>query len=203
MVPITSSPTRTSSLPPPPSQTTEGRHAAFLNLITGNSPATGDFDIPLGIQPIISLAAPLIKSCPFDLPAKPFPALSVAAQDNVVALNGNVVVLFEMNGIASPYRATDLDTTRVGQENRRPSEVGLGQYSNLMCNFVFGLQQERTEVVAVSVRVNGQEVMVPSCNVPNVLQNFSQVVLFITNADTDVSLDNPNNVVAGPAIFRL
>ncbi|KAI8850521.1 ferritin-like domain-containing protein, partial [Chytridium lagenaria] len=62
--------------------TTEGRHAAFLNLITGNSPATGDFDTPLGIQPIVSLAAPLIKSCPFDLPAKPFPTLSVAAQDN-------------------------------------------------------------------------------------------------------------------------
>ncbi|KAJ3095685.1 hypothetical protein HDU96_001095, partial [Phlyctochytrium bullatum] len=49
--------------------TTEGRHSSFLNLLTGVLPAVGSFDTPLGIQPIVSIAAPLIKSCPFQLPA--------------------------------------------------------------------------------------------------------------------------------------
>ncbi|KAJ3211640.1 hypothetical protein HDU67_004395, partial [Dinochytrium kinnereticum] len=40
--------------------TIEARHSAFLNLITRQNPAFGPFDTPLGIQPIVSLAAPLI-----------------------------------------------------------------------------------------------------------------------------------------------
>ncbi|KAI9344855.1 ferritin-like domain-containing protein, partial [Zopfochytrium polystomum] len=44
--------------------TVEGRHSSFLNLLTLGNAAPGPFDTPLGIRPIVSIAAPLITTCP-------------------------------------------------------------------------------------------------------------------------------------------
>ncbi|KAI8611327.1 ferritin-like domain-containing protein [Chytriomyces sp. MP71] len=59
--------------------TVEGRHSSFLNLLTNSGPAPGPFETALGIRPVISIAAGLIKQCPFTLPAMPFPALTTVS----------------------------------------------------------------------------------------------------------------------------
>ncbi|KAJ3204888.1 hypothetical protein HDU67_009240 [Dinochytrium kinnereticum] len=185
--------------------TIEGRHSAFLNLITRQNPAFGPFDTPLGIQPIVSIAAPLIKSCPFKLPADPFQPLQVVAFNDEVRLNGNIVVLFQVGQQVAPYQAQEINTKVViGERTVNPDQVGLNQYQNLFCNWVAGLQQFRTTIVAVSaVDRAGRQIMVPSCRVPNEIQDFTQVVLFTVNANKDVSLDRPDNVVAGPATLNV
>ncbi|KAJ3211639.1 hypothetical protein HDU67_004394 [Dinochytrium kinnereticum] len=185
--------------------TIEARHSAFLNLITRQNPAFGPFDTPLGIQPIVSLAAPLIKSCPFKLPASPLPPLQVVAFNDEVKLNGNIVVLFDVNQRVSPYRAGDINTKAViGERSGEPALSGLDQFEGLLCNWVAGLQQFRTQIVAVSAVDNaGRQIMVPSCRVPNELREFTQVVLFTVNANKDVALVNPDNIVAGPATLNI
>ncbi|KAJ3104587.1 hypothetical protein HDU96_008895 [Phlyctochytrium bullatum] len=188
--------------------TTEGRHSSFLNLLTGQLPAVGSFDTPLGIQPIVSIAAPLIKSCPFKLPAAPFAPLEVFAQMNAARVNNAVMLSFSVSGQQPTYRAADINTAAAvdGTSMVQPSQVGLGRYQSLFCAWVFGLSQVRTPILAVEARaVNGQRVMVPACLVPNQIaqEQFTQVVLFAVNADVNVALDAPQNVVAGPATINI
>ncbi|KAJ3202976.1 hypothetical protein HK099_001651 [Clydaea vesicula] len=52
--------------------TIEGRHAAALNIINRQLPVPNSFDTPLGLRSVITLAAPFISGCDFELPAQPF-----------------------------------------------------------------------------------------------------------------------------------
>ncbi|KAJ3099267.1 hypothetical protein HDU96_010764 [Phlyctochytrium bullatum] len=188
--------------------TIEGRHSSFLNLLTGQLPAVGSFDTPLGIQPIVSIAAPLIKSCPFTLPPSPFPPLEVFAYRNRVRPNEAVMLSFAVNGRVPATRARDVNINVGigGMNDISRAGAGLDAFRGLFCAWVFGLSQVRTPVLATEAAlVNGQRVNVPACLVPNEIaqQQFTQVVLFAVNADVNVALENPRNVVAGPATVNL
>ncbi|KAJ3094043.1 hypothetical protein HDU96_001864 [Phlyctochytrium bullatum] len=186
--------------------TTEGRHSSFLNLITGQLPAVGSFDTPLGIQPIVSLAAPLIKTCPFQLPASPLPPLQVFGFRNRAAVNQAILLSFDIRGQVAPVKPGDVNVNVAFGASRNPAEVGLGNYQNLFCGFAFGLSQVRSPIVAVeAAAVNGQRVNVPGCLIPNQIaqEQFTQVVMFVVNSDSNVSLDTPQNVVAGPAVIDI
>ncbi|KAL7753543.1 hypothetical protein RI367_001318 [Sorochytrium milnesiophthora] len=57
--------------------TTEGRHSAFLNLLSNLDPAAEDFDVPLDAREVFTLASPFIRKCDVDLGLKPFDALEL------------------------------------------------------------------------------------------------------------------------------
>ncbi|KAJ3112949.1 hypothetical protein HDU96_003975 [Phlyctochytrium bullatum] len=186
--------------------TTEGRHSSFLNLVTQTLPAVGSFDTPLGIQPVISIAAPLIRSCSFRLPAAPLPTVQVFAFNNVVRVNEVVLLSFAVGNNAPPVSPQDVNANIAFGNRMAPRDAGLANYQGLMCAFVFGLSQARSPVVAVeATRVDGRRVMVPGCLVPNEIgrQQFTQVVMFAVNSDQDVGLDQNRNVVAGPATLNI
>ncbi|KAJ3110023.1 hypothetical protein HDU96_006965 [Phlyctochytrium bullatum] len=186
--------------------TTEGRHSSFLNLITGQLPAVGSFDTPLGIQPIVSLAAPLIKTCPFQLPAAPLPPLQVFGIRNRAVVNQPLLLSFAVQSQAAPVKPGDINVNVALGASRSPAQAGLGRYENMFCAFVFGLSQVRTPIVAVeAAAVNGQRVSVPACLVPNQIaqEQFTQVVVFAVNEDKNVGLDSASNVVAGPAVIEI
>ncbi|KAJ3245699.1 hypothetical protein HDU78_008756 [Chytriomyces hyalinus] len=156
--------------------TVEGRHSSFLNLLTGAGPAPGPFDTPLGIRPVISIAAGLIKSCPYTLPAMPFPALTTVDGSGLTSgtpvASGSTIPLMFTGGMG--MSATDA--------------------ASLSCNWVFGVEpQVRTSIQMGS---NG-----PECQVPSEIQKaaFTQAVVFVVNEGRDVTLDDDKNVVAGPA----
>ncbi|KAI9088839.1 ferritin-like domain-containing protein, partial [Phlyctochytrium arcticum] len=69
--------------------TIEGRHASLLNVLNTQrlpgqnvlanvNPIPAPFDTPLGFTPVLSIAAPFIKACPFQLPVQPFSALQLS-----------------------------------------------------------------------------------------------------------------------------
>jgi hypothetical protein len=62
---------------------TEARHASFVaSAVRGDSGWSGDFDVPLGMNEVFTLAAPFIKSCPSSnptLPIKAFPSLTFSS----------------------------------------------------------------------------------------------------------------------------
>ncbi|KAJ3104588.1 hypothetical protein HDU96_008896 [Phlyctochytrium bullatum] len=186
--------------------TTEGRHSSFLNLLTSQLPAVGSFDTPLGIQPIVSLAAPLIRTCPFQLPAAPFAPLEVFAFRNRAVVNEPLMLSFNVRNQVAPVRAQEINTNIAVGATVPPSSVGLGAYQGLFCAWVFGLSQVRTPILAVeATRANGQRAFTLSCLIPNQIkqEQFTQVVLFAVNADVNVALDSPQNVVAGPAVVDI
>ncbi|RKO93066.1 ferritin-like domain-containing protein, partial [Blyttiomyces helicus] len=65
--------------------TVEGRHSSLLNVLNVDNRGRavnaipGAFDTPLGFRPVLSIAAPFIRSCPFPLPVQPFPALTLGS----------------------------------------------------------------------------------------------------------------------------
>ncbi|KAJ3314034.1 hypothetical protein HDU76_002483 [Blyttiomyces sp. JEL0837] len=175
--------------------TVEGRHSAFLNLLTGVNPAPGPFDTPLGIRPIVSIAAGLIAQCPFALPAAPFPALTIGVARPIVP--GEAVPL----GFVLPVAAGQTIT----------QAAALHQ-----CNWVFGIQQVRTAIQLVMINpatgamtpfADGMPTtgVFPVCQVPMAIGTalFQQVVLFVVNQNRDVTLDDDMNVVAGPAVVNV
>ncbi|KAJ3411117.1 hypothetical protein HDV05_002726 [Chytridiales sp. JEL 0842] len=205
--------------------TVESRHSTFLNILTGNPLTPAPFDTPLGIRPIISLAAPFIQSCPFPLPVTPFPPITLPLRNLALTQfqpGANVPLLF------NPPQGTDLQ--------------------NLQCNFVAGFQQVRSPVSLTPLsqltqlgipmdqidmqavtnaamlgvesvhglpgenrkrrrQVMGQvgvgNVNIPTCTIPQGLQGFEQVVVFVVNQDRNVGLDDDRNVVAGPASISM
>ncbi|KAJ3262128.1 hypothetical protein HDU77_000486 [Chytriomyces hyalinus] len=156
--------------------TVEGRHSSFLNLLTGAGPAPGPFDTPLGIRPIISIAAGLIKECPYKLPATPFPALSTVNGRGLTSgtpVTGDATIPLMFTG--------SMEMTRAAAEG-------------MSCNWVFGVEpQVRTPIEM------GPEG--PSCKVPTQIEKaaFTQAIMFVVNQQRDVTLDDDKNVVAGPA----
>ncbi|KAJ3098026.1 hypothetical protein HDU97_004359 [Phlyctochytrium planicorne] len=189
--------------------TTEGRHAAFLNLLTGVDPTTGPFDTPLSVPAIVSIAAPFLRcGRNVQLPAQPFQPLQVIARDDTVVLNGNVMLFFDaLSGNKLGYNRIDFDTRyqRMGNDRRSGRDVGFGNFDGLKCGWVFGLNQVRTELVFSNAfnRRLGREVFVPTCLVPDALKDFTQAVLFVVKDDKDVSLSDASNVVAGPATLNI
>lgn len=57
--------------------TIEARHASFLQTENGLDPFPASFDVALDGRQVVTLAAPVIKACPFDLGFAPFGALKV------------------------------------------------------------------------------------------------------------------------------
>ncbi|KAJ3072687.1 hypothetical protein HDU98_003112 [Podochytrium sp. JEL0797] len=159
--------------------TIEGRHSSFLNILTGLGPAPGPFETALGIRPVISIAAGLIKSCPYALPAIPFPALTTAGFGVTPQSAVQVMTFVPLN------MAANLNT------------------QGLQCNWAFGIQQARTPIVAAQMTGGGG--VVPACQVPAAIQQaqFGQVVLFVVDQNRDVTLDDDKNVVAGPATVHI
>ncbi|KAJ3028349.1 UNVERIFIED_CONTAM: hypothetical protein HDU68_001899 [Siphonaria sp. JEL0065] len=153
--------------------TVEGRHSAFLNLLTGSGPAPGPFDTALGLRPVISIAAGLIKSCPFPLPAMPFPGLTTGSfgSSPQSAVSANSFIPLEIK--------TNVNT------------------QGLLCNWAFGIQQARTPVVPARDAAGN---VVPACQVPIAIPQalFTQSILFVVDQNRDVTLDDDKNVVAGP-----
>ncbi|KAJ3234534.1 hypothetical protein HDU81_001347 [Chytriomyces hyalinus] len=156
--------------------TVEGRHSSFLNLLTGAGPAPGPFDTPLGIRPIISIAAGLIKECPYKLPATPFPALSTT--------NGR--------GLTSGTPVTG-DAT-IPLMFTGSMEMTKGAAEGMSCNWVFGVEPQ----VRTPIEMGAEG---PSCRVPTQIEKaaFTQAIVFVVNQQRDVTLDDDKNVVAGPA----
>ncbi|KAJ3226091.1 hypothetical protein HDU81_007481 [Chytriomyces hyalinus] len=156
--------------------TVEGRHSSFLNLLTGAGPAPGPFDTPLGIRPVISIAAGLIKECPYTLPATPFPALSTVNGRGLTSgtpVTGDATIPLMFTG--------SMEMTKSAAEG-------------MSCNWVFGVEpQVRTPIEM------GPEG--PSCKVPTQIEKaaFTQAIMFVVNQQRDVTLDDDKNVVAGPA----
>ncbi|KAJ3218519.1 hypothetical protein HK099_005028 [Clydaea vesicula] len=78
--------------------TIEGRHAAALNIIARQLPVPNSFDTPLGLRSVVTLVAPFIAGCDFQLPAQPFQSALTLEQEfgrwgNNVALgfSGDIV----------------------------------------------------------------------------------------------------------------
>ena len=55
----------------------EARHSSFLNTLNKLSGFGNSFETPLGARSVVTLASPFIKSCPFELPIKPFNSLKL------------------------------------------------------------------------------------------------------------------------------
>ncbi|KAJ3113473.1 hypothetical protein HK100_001970 [Physocladia obscura] len=156
--------------------TVEGRHSAFLDLLTIGVPAPGPFDTPLGIRPIITIASGLITKCNYTLPAVPFPVLTTTGGATVTAsVKVNSTITLTSPALLAP--AVNIP---------------------LFCDWAFGLQQTRTPVKIV---YDAKNVTTSTCQVPAAIKQafFSQAILFVVNANTDVLLDNDQNVIAGPA----
>ncbi|KAJ3197852.1 hypothetical protein HDU82_001351, partial [Entophlyctis luteolus] len=157
----------------------EARHSSFLNLLTGSSPAPGPFETPLGVRPIVTIAAGLITSCSFALPAMPFPTLATNlgnAPTTPVAV-GTAVTL--------TITPTAAQATAAGSAAAATTAIA---NTALFCGWAYGIAQSRTPIT----NANG----VLTCPVPAAIQmsRFTQAVLFAVNADTDVTLDNDQNV---------
>ncbi|KAJ3231603.1 hypothetical protein HDU78_007605 [Chytriomyces hyalinus] len=156
--------------------TVEGRHSSFLNLLTGAGPAPGPFDTPLGIRPVISIAAGLIKECPYKLPASPFPALSTTNGRGLTSgtpVTGDATIPLMFTG--------SMEMTR-------------GAAEGMSCNWVFGVEPQ----VRTPIEMGAEG---PSCRVPTQIEKaaFTQAIVFVVNQQRDVTLDDDKNVVAGPA----
>ncbi|KAJ3162353.1 hypothetical protein HDU86_004833 [Geranomyces michiganensis] len=165
--------------------TVEGRHSAILNAIstikvngvTNNvNPIPAPFDTPLGFTPVFSIAAPFIKSCPFALPVVPFPSLSLATP--IGKFGDNIGLLFTAT-------LTDAQLTTPGA---------------LQCAFLFGLAQKRSPVTITTDRATGG--MLANCQTPDAT-GFQELMVFITNADRDVTLSDDAHVIAGPTTFTV
>ncbi|KAI9346107.1 ferritin-like domain-containing protein [Obelidium mucronatum] len=158
--------------------TVEGRHSAFLNLLTGSGAAPGPFDTAMGLRPIVSIAAGLIRSCPFPLPAQPFPGLTTGGfgSSPQTAVSANSFIPLEI--------ASTVNT------------------EGLLCNWAFGVQQLRTPIVPATDSAGR---VVPSCQVPIAIPQalFTQTMLFVVDQNRDVSLDDDKNVVAGPTTVHV
>ncbi|KAI9344854.1 ferritin-like domain-containing protein [Zopfochytrium polystomum] len=226
--------------------TVEGRHSSFTNLLTVANGAPGVFDTPLSVRSIVSIAAPLITSCPAGVlnvggaaAIVPFPAITIPLNNaNQPLTTGQLI----------PLLFTPL--------------APVADVNALFCDWVFGLQQTRTPVQAVPIGQNAAAgnsqfnlqaiaaaagkasgvvlrrrsssnnddpdsaaaalegnregaspvrlrkrqtaaTTVPMCLIPQDVMLFSQVVLFVVNADRDVTLDDDQNVVAGPLTVNL
>jgi len=57
--------------------TVEARHSTFLNSINGGEPIAYPFDTPLEAREVISIAAPFIKKCPYEIPFHSNPSIRV------------------------------------------------------------------------------------------------------------------------------
>jgi hypothetical protein len=55
----------------------EARHSSFLNTLNKISGFGNSFETPLSARSVVTLASPFIKSCPFEIPIKGFPALKL------------------------------------------------------------------------------------------------------------------------------
>ncbi|KAF9193261.1 hypothetical protein BGZ51_003780 [Haplosporangium sp. Z 767] len=58
--------------------TVEARHSAFLNEALGQSSSPYPFDTPLSAKQVVTIAAPLIEHCPYDIGIEPFKQLQAA-----------------------------------------------------------------------------------------------------------------------------
>ncbi|TPX59933.1 hypothetical protein PhCBS80983_g02165 [Powellomyces hirtus] len=166
--------------------TIEGRHASLLNalntqkvnnVVSNVNPIPAPFDTPLGFTPVFSIAAPLIKACPFALPVQPFPALTLSK--SIGNFRDNIGLLFTAT-------LTDQQLTTPGA---------------LHCATLFGLAQKRTPVtISTDPRSGG---MLADCEIPIEAQGFQELMVFIVNADLDVTIDNDKHVIAGPTTFQV
>ncbi|KAG5457171.1 MAG: ferritin-like domain-containing protein, partial [Olpidium bornovanus] len=77
--------------------TVEARHASFLQTVNGLDPFPADFDVALDGRQVVTLAAPVIKACPFELPFAPFGALKVD-ESEVLLPGGECKVKFKREG---------------------------------------------------------------------------------------------------------
>ncbi|KAI8611326.1 ferritin-like domain-containing protein [Chytriomyces sp. MP71] len=189
--------------------TVEGRHSSFLNLLTGSGPAPGPFETALGIRPVISIAAGLIKQCPFPLPAMPFPALTTVSgvgstAQQAVQVGTTIPLLFNA-GAGAAMGMGNMGMmgapSMAGSQGAPGPEAAMGgaagmerrQAAGLQCNWVYGVTQTRTPL---QIGNGGGSCMVPQ----GIAQaQFAQAVLFLVNQNRDVTLDDDKNVVAGPA----
>ncbi|KAJ3020804.1 hypothetical protein HKX48_000185 [Thoreauomyces humboldtii] len=166
--------------------TVEGRHSAALNTVSTTkvngvlqniNPIPAPFDTPLGFTPIFSIAAPFIKSCPFALPVQPFPTLSLSKP--VGTYSDSVSLLF---------------TAVLTQDQ-------LNTPGALKCAVVYGLAQERSDVtITTDPRSGGR---VATCQMPAGAAGFQELMVFVTNADRDVTVDDDKHVIAGPTTFSI
>ncbi|KAJ3157625.1 hypothetical protein HDU89_000001 [Geranomyces variabilis] len=165
--------------------TVEGRHSAILNAISTTklngvvsnvNPIPAPFDTPLGFTPVFSIAAPFIKACPFTLPVVPFPSLTLATP--IGKFGDNVGLLFTAT-------LTDAQLTTPNA---------------LQCAFLFGLAQKRTPVTITTDKATGG--MLANCQTPDAT-GFQELMVFVTNADRDVTLSDDAHVIAGPTTFSV
>ncbi|KAJ3347121.1 hypothetical protein HDU83_002370 [Entophlyctis luteolus] len=166
----------------------EARHSSFLNMLTGSAPNPGPFETELGVRPIVTIAAGLITACPYTLPAAPFPSLATNLGNMPTApVAANTAITLTITPTAANIAAA-------GSAAAATTAI---QNTALFCGWAFGLSQMRTPIT----QVNTNGVLTQTCTVPAAITmaRFSQAVLFAVNADTDVTLDNDLNVVAGPA----
>lgn len=97
--------------------TVEGRHAAYLNYLIKKPITIGPFDTPLGVRPVVSIAANFITSCPYTLPVTPFPALTATLQSSIPP------------------------TLQLSSKELTSANSG-----SLVCNFVYGLASSTTVI---------------------------------------------------------
>ncbi|KAJ3023096.1 hypothetical protein HKX48_004212 [Thoreauomyces humboldtii] len=166
--------------------TVEGRHAAALNVIntakvngvvSNVNPIPGAFDTALGFTPVFSIAAPFIKSCPFPLPVTPFPSLTLSKSTG--NFQDNLGLLFTATLTAAQ----------------------IAQPASLHCAVLFGLAQKRTPVtITMDPRSGG---MLANCEMPIDALGNQELMVFVVNADMDVTIDSDKHVIAGPATFTV
>ncbi|KAJ3122781.1 hypothetical protein HK098_002472 [Nowakowskiella sp. JEL0407] len=149
--------------------TIEGRHAAFLNLAQHKLPVPNAFDTPLGVRPIFSLAAQFVKKCPRDIPIVPFPLITVDGGNGDVGQH--IRLEFEAD---------------VNDNDLKGSKV----------TFVFGLAQKNVSPVSIR-RLGGKKIEIIA-QVPQDVEKFGEVTLFIVNQDKPVSVADDTAVIAGP-----
>ncbi|KAJ3387127.1 hypothetical protein HDU84_001036 [Entophlyctis sp. JEL0112] len=166
----------------------EARHSSFLNMLTGSAPNPGPFETELGVRPIVTIAAGLITACPYALPAAPFPALATNVGNTpTTPVAANTAITLMITPTAANIAAA-------GSAAAATTAI---QNTALFCGWAYGISQIRTPIT----QVNTNGVVTQTCTIPAAIPmaRFSQAVLFAVNADTDVTLDNDLNVVAGPA----
>ncbi|KAF8881766.1 ferritin-like domain-containing protein [Infundibulicybe gibba] len=78
---------------------TEARHASWIaSTVNHFAGWSGDFDVPLGLNEVFSLASPFIKSCPTtnpQLPVKAFPTLTATPVSGKLVPGATITLTFD------------------------------------------------------------------------------------------------------------
>jgi len=99
----------------------EARHSSFLNTLNKLSGFGNSFETPLSARSVVTLASPFIKSCPFEIPIKGFPALklnrmSASAYDELYFSKSNATYCSFSVGLTSVWVEVKSNTTCVVPE---------------------------------------------------------------------------------------